>query len=63
MQEMFYNCSKLTELDLSSWNTSRVTNMTNMFRGCSKLKTIYASDLFVAPATSGTMFTSDSVLE
>lgn len=33
-------------LDLSNFNTSKVTNMTQMFRNDSKLKTIYASDLW-----------------
>lgn len=32
---MFYYCSSLTTLDLSSWNTSQVTNMSYMFANCS----------------------------
>jgi surface protein len=32
---MFYGCSSLTSVDLSSFNTSSVTNMRNMFRGMS----------------------------
>ena len=40
MQEMFASCESLTELDLSSFNTSHVTRMWGMFQGCSHLKTI-----------------------
>ena len=40
MNSMFDNCSALTSLDLSGWNTSNVTDMGYMFRGCSALKTI-----------------------
>ena len=36
---MFYNCSSLTSLDLSSFNTSKVTDMGDMFSSCSKLTT------------------------
>ncbi len=48
--EMFRNCSNLTELDLSNFNTSAMTDTTalyNTFFYCSKLTTIYASELFV----------------
>ncbi|MBO4590804.1 MAG: BspA family leucine-rich repeat surface protein [Bacteroidaceae bacterium] len=41
---LFYDCKKLTTLDLSSWNTSKVTSMRSMFNGCTNLKTIYVSD-------------------
>ena len=34
---MFYNCGSLTSLDLSSFDTSLVTDMTSMFEQCSKL--------------------------
>jgi surface protein len=34
----------LTSLDLSSFNTENVTDMSEMFRGCSVLQTIYAGD-------------------
>ena len=42
MNYMFVGCSALTSLDLSGWNTSNVTTniFTNIFRGCSALKTI-----------------------
>ena len=44
---MFYGCSSLESLDLSSWDTSNVTDMGWTFEDCKKLKTIYVSDKFV----------------
>ena len=40
MEWMFAGCSGITMLDISGWDTSKVTNMGNMFKGCSALKTI-----------------------
>ena len=40
MSWMFYNCSALTYLDLSGWDTSNVNNIRNMFYACRALKTI-----------------------
>ena len=37
---MFYNCSSLKSIDLSSFNTSNVKDMNYMFNGCSSLKSI-----------------------
>ena len=42
---MFYK-SKATSIDLSSFDTSNVTNMSEMFYSNPNLKTIYASDMF-----------------
>lgn len=41
---MFYDCPSLTSLDLSSFDTSKVTTMYCMFYGCKKLTSIYISD-------------------
>ena len=46
MGSMFYNCSNLTSLNLSKFNTAKVTNMISMFFYCGNLKTIYVSDLW-----------------
>ena len=43
MSYMFYGCSSLTSLDLSTFNTENVTKMDGIFLNCSSLKTIYAS--------------------
>ena len=37
---MFYNCSSLTSIDLSNWNTSNVKYTDFMFYNCLKLETI-----------------------
>ena len=37
MAYIFSECSNLKELDLKSFNTSNVSNMTNMFSRCSRL--------------------------
>ena len=49
---MFHGCSALTSLDLTNFNTAKVTHMNNMFEGCSALTTIYASDKFVTDNVS-----------
>ena len=43
MYTMFYNCSSLTSLDLSSFNTSNVASMNEMFYGCSSLTSLNLS--------------------
>lgn len=40
MAGLFCNCTKLTSLDLSGFDTQNVTNMNYMFSGCSNLQTI-----------------------
>ena len=34
---MFWNCKKLENIDLSSFDTKNVTNMNGMFYGCKNL--------------------------
>jgi surface protein len=43
---MFREMSSLEKLDLTNFDTSNVTNMTNMFLNSNNLKTIYVSDKF-----------------
>ena len=40
---MFYNCSNITNLDLSSFKTKNVTNMSNMFSGCENITNLNLS--------------------
>ena len=40
MQNMFVGCSSLISLDLSSFNTEKVSLIRDMFNGCSNLKYI-----------------------
>ena len=35
MSGMFYECSSLKKLNLSSFNTNQITNISSMFEGCS----------------------------
>jgi len=37
MKYMFRDCSSLTNLGVSNWNTSNVTNMSAMFCNCINL--------------------------
>ena len=41
---MFYDCSGLTSLDLSNWNTSNVIYMSAMFYDCSRLTSLDLSN-------------------
>lgn len=40
MSNMFNGCTKLRDLNISSFNTENVTNMYGMFYGCSSLETL-----------------------
>ena len=54
---MFYDCSSLTNLDLSSFNTSNVMYMEAMFCGCSSLTNLDLSGFDTSNVTSmGAMF-------
>ena len=43
MNSMFYDCYKLTTLDVSNWDTSNVTDMIHMFSECPSLTTLDVS--------------------
>ena len=44
-KNMFYNCSNLKNIDLSSFDTKDVTDMSNMFAGCGNLKNLNLSSI------------------
>ena len=46
IKSMFEGNTSLIELNLNTWVTSEVTDMTNMFKGCSNLATIKANAAF-----------------
>lgn len=46
LSNTFYNCTALTSLNLSGWDTSNVTNMNSMFRGCNSLNFIRCKQAF-----------------
>ena len=48
---MFGGCSKITIIDISSFNTQNVTNMCGMFVGCSNLTNIDLSSFNTQNAT------------
>ena len=44
IHSMFYGCSNLTSLDLSSWNVSNATDMSSMFGSCIRLTSLDLSN-------------------
>ena len=48
MEYMFNECKSLEELDLSNFNTSKVTNMENMFNNCISLNSCICQIYFTA---------------
>ena len=42
---MFYQCSSITKIDLSNFDTSFVTNMAHLFHGCSTLTSVNLNGL------------------
>ena len=63
MQIMFQYCSVITDLDLSSFNTEKVTNMSYMFHGCTSLRKLDIRNFDFTKVTSMGNFlgsTSDS---
>ena len=63
MSGMFYGCSALTALDLSSFNTMNVTDMNAMFYGCSALTSLVIKNFNTENVTDmGGMFEDCSAL-
>ena len=52
MQDMFWNCSSLTSLDLSNLDTSSVTNMQSVFNNCSSLTSLNVSNFNTSQVTT-----------
>ena len=52
MEGMFYGCTKLQNLDLSSFNTSNVINMEAMFCNCSNLTSVDVSSFDTSNVTN-----------
>ena len=48
---MFYDCTSLEKIDLSSFDTSRVTNMHAMFYDCVSLKSLDLSNFNASQVT------------
>ena len=57
MNDMFYGCKALTEINSSDWDTSNVTTMYGMFYECSNLTSLDLSNFDTSNVTSiGSMF-------
>ena len=52
MGRMFYDCSKLTSLDVSKFNTANVTNMSYMFYNCTALTSLDVTHFNTANVTT-----------
>ena len=52
MQKMFYNCKNLSSLDLSNFNTEKVTDMNKMFYNCNKLSSLDLSNFNTEKVTN-----------
>ena len=50
--KLFYNCLNLTSLDVSSFDTSKVTNMASMFYNCSNLTSLNVSGFDTSNVTN-----------
>ena len=51
MSFMFYRCSSLTSLDVTHFNTEKVTNMNSMFENCSSLTSLDVTNFNTAEVT------------
>ena len=59
MSSMFYNCTNITNLDLSNFNTSNVENMSTMFWNCDNLVNLKINNFNTSKVTNmWTMFES-----
>ena len=52
MNSVFSDCSSLENLDLSNFNTSKVTTMSGMFYGCNSLTKLDLSSLDTSNVTT-----------
>ena len=64
MSALFYNCSNLTSLDVSNFDTENVTNMSYMFDNCSNLTSLDLSNFNTLNVTDmKSMFSGCSNIE
>ena len=64
MSSMFYNCNSLINLNLSSFNTSNVTDMGVMLAWCNSLTTLDLSSFDTSNVTNmSNMFWNDEKLK
>ena len=60
----FYNCNKLTNLDLSGCDVSNVTNFTNVFHACNSMETFnsFKNIKFSLTINASTKITAESLM-
>lgn len=65
MSRMFMNCKAVKSLNLRKWDIGKVTNVSEMFSGCTSLTTIYRNDNWkkLNIASSGSMFSGCTSLK
>lgn len=52
MNQLFYQCKKITSLNISGWDTGQVTNMGGMFDTCESLASLDLSDWDTSKVTT-----------
>ena len=52
MERIFFKCKKLKSIDLSDFDTSKVTNMLGMFTDCLDLETINLRNINTSSAVT-----------
>lgn len=63
MDQVFYDCTSLKTLNLSSFDTSKIVNLKEMFAGCSSLSSLDLSNFeFELVSNAENMFNSCSKL-
>ena len=61
---IFYNCTKIIEIDLSNFDSSLISSMSSMFSGCSSLRSLNLTNLVTAQVTDmSSMFSGCSSLK
>ena len=63
MTAVFMNCTSLETLDLSGWNTKKVTTMLEMFYGTTNLTCVQVGKNWQTATTNTDMFTNSGVSE
>ena len=58
---MFDGCSRLSSLDVSGFDTSGVTDMTNMFNACTRLTGLDLSGFDTSKVTASDSFMPNSL--
>lgn len=61
MNQMFYNCNKITKIDLSNFDTSNVTDSSSMLSECNNLKKVIINNQNVFPMTNTSMLNNTPI--